>query len=366
MGTKLPLGNLDLIEKKFVEAASDPSRWIKALDVVASVTESFGAILLPVTGGMISALPYTESLSRSFETFIKDGWCTHDERNRGVNLMKQRGIVDDLDIFTYDQIKRHPYYQEFLAPHGLRWFGGVGIRCGDELWCLSIQRTIGQGPFSEAEKNQLARLSKRLSGAAATASAIGEFTALGALEAFEVSGRGAALINRSGKIFRLNKLAEEILKDHVRVVKGRLIAKDLTGIAAFEQAVSRLLNVESPAVEPPIALARPGRLPLLLYPTKLSSVARNALADCQVMVVLVDPELGRRPPTAAVQMAFHLTDAEARLAVQLATGEALEKVADRLGITKETSRTQLKSIFAKIGCHRQAELVAVLSTFLKT
>jgi DNA-binding CsgD family transcriptional regulator len=57
--------------------------------------------------------------------------------------------------------------------------------------------------------------------------------------------------------------------------------------------------------------------------------------------------------------------AEARLAAVVASGESLERSAERLGIAKETSRSQLKSIFAKTGCHRHSELVAVLSTFLK-
>jgi DNA-binding CsgD family transcriptional regulator len=99
---------------------------------------------------------------------------------------------------------------------------------------------------------------------------------------------------------------------------------------------------------------------------KISSLARNALADCQVVVILVDTEIGSPPHIAAMQMVFRLTDAEARLAAELAAGAPLEAAADRLGIAKETSRSQLKSIFAKAGCHRQAELVAILSTFLKT
>ncbi|WP_429038099.1 helix-turn-helix transcriptional regulator [Bradyrhizobium elkanii] len=354
-----------MIEEAFAEAAIDPSQWVRALDVVASVTESYGALLLPVDGGLISALPFTEQITRSFETYTKDSWFSRDERFRGIKLMKQRGIIDDLDIFTPDQIQRHPYYQEFLAPHGLRWFGGIAISCGAHLWCLSIQRSIAQGPFSEEEKSQLSYLSKRLSGTAAIASTIGEATALGALNAFEVSGQGAALINRDGRIFRLNSVAEQILKHDVKVVKGRLVAKDATATASFEQAVNKLLNSDKAAMQPPISFARSGQRPLLAYPVKLSSQVRNALVDCQAMVIFIDTENGPQPPTFALQSAFRLTASEARLAAELAGGEALDQVAKKLGISKETSRTQLKSIFAKTGCHRQAELVAVLSTFLK-
>ena len=58
---------------------------------------------------------------------------------------------------------------------------------------------------------------------------------------------------------------------------------------------------------------------------------------------------------------FGLTAAEARLASRLAAGDALETIADELGIAKETARNQVKAVFAKTRTHRQAELVAVLA-----
>ena len=58
-----------------------------------------------------------------------------------------------------------------------------------------------------------------------------------------------------------------------------------------------------------------------------------------------------------MRSAFHLTQAEAQLASQLASGDPLDTICDRLGIAKETGRNQLKSVFAKTGTSRQAELV---------
>jgi len=36
--------------------------------------------------------------------------------------MKKKGVVDDLDIVSFDEMKKLPYYQDFLAPEGLQWF----------------------------------------------------------------------------------------------------------------------------------------------------------------------------------------------------------------------------------------------------
>lgn len=56
-----------------------------------------------------------------------------------------------------------------------------------------------------------------------------------------------------------------------------------------------------------------------------------------------------------------LTPAEARIALGIARGEALVTIAKAHGISIATARTQLKSVFAKTGTHRQGQLVALLA-----
>lgn len=357
--------DLETIGGNFAEAALDPSRWKHALEQVVSATSSYGAVLLPSTGGVLPTVPFTDEIHPSFETYMRDGWHLRDERNRGIPLMKRRGVIDDLDIFSREEIARHPYYQEFLAPHNLRWFAGVRVSCENDLWCLSLQRTIDQGPFSETEKNRLAELSKGLSGAVAIARGLGSSTAAGILEAFQISRTAAVLINRHGRIFEANEAAQRLLVGEIKIAKGQIVvanSPDATG--ALSGAIRTLLNRHDGGLCPPIALPRTGRVPILAHPTKLTRMTNNALADCQALLIFIDPDVGLRPAQASLQLLFRLSEAEARLAVQLASGEPLETVAERLGIAKETSRSQLKSIFAKTGTHRQAALVAMLAKVL--
>jgi DNA-binding CsgD family transcriptional regulator len=361
----MPDWNLEPIERDFADAALYPASWVKALDTATALTESFGAVLLPINGGLIPNVPFTEPMSESIATYFREHWYQRDERNLGINIMMQRGVVDDLDISSTDKIKLHPYYQEFLAPLGLRWFAGVRIVCGEDLWCLSLQRTIEQGPFSETEKHQLALLSNRLSASAALARAMGSANTNGALDAFEISGTAVVLINRMGEAFKANPSAERLLNGDVRIAKRRLVAKDKDATTALERALHDLLwRRIGGGLSPLVPLPRTGRRPLFAYPAKLASVTANALADCQAVVILIDPDDVSRPPQAALQTAFGLSEAEARLAARLASGDALEIVTEQFGIAKETGRSQLKGIFAKIGVHRQAELVALLAPLL--
>jgi len=59
----------------------------------------------------------------------------------------------------------------------------------------------------------------------------------------------------------------------------------------------------------------------------------------------------------AFEDSFHLTPTEGRLVVHLVQGASLKSSAEALGVTYETARTVLKSVFQKTGTHRQAELV---------
>ncbi|ESZ22319.1 hypothetical protein X737_02400 [Mesorhizobium sp. L48C026A00] len=62
-----------------------------------------------------------------------------------------------------------------------------------------------------------------------------------------------------------------------------------------------------------------------------------------------------------LQSCFRLTASEARLARKICSGHGVEAAADELGVSYETGRNQLKSVFAKTQTHRQSELVALLT-----
>lgn len=66
-----------------------------------------------------------------------------------------------------------------------------------------------------------------------------------------------------------------------------------------------------------------------------------------------EPMLGRE-----VMWIFGLTAAEARVAVQLAGGYSLAEIAETNGVNISTLRAQLRSVYAKTGTNKQAELVS--------
>jgi hypothetical protein len=129
-----------LVEQRFAEAALDPSRWVTALEAVTAATESFGTVLIPNTGGLLPNVPLTEQMEPSADVYFRQGWHLRDERNNGIEIMRKRGVVDDLDISAS------------IALRSIRIIKNFSVRTGYDgsLASRSPARKIcGASPFNE-------------------------------------------------------------------------------------------------------------------------------------------------------------------------------------------------------------------------
>jgi DNA-binding CsgD family transcriptional regulator len=77
------------------------------------------------------------------------------------------------------------------------------------------------------------------------------------------------------------------------------------------------------------------------------------------LLVFAPLTLPRGPPVEFLQSLFGFTPAEARVARGLALGATIDDLASSANVSRNTVRTQLRSIMEKTGCHRQAEAVGM-------
>ncbi|TPL46402.1 helix-turn-helix transcriptional regulator [Mesorhizobium sp. B2-4-6] len=358
MGTTF---DLEAISAAFSAAALDPSQWDAAMEVAERATGSAGALLFDLKGHF-PRIPHSQAAVEAFESYVEGGWIHRDERYRLLPFLSRRGVTTDLDLFTAEDIANHPYYQEFLSPLGLRWYAAVKIAAGDACWCISLQRSIERGPFLPPEIAQLEELSRILGSSVAVARALGLARAEAGIEAFGASGSAAVMLDGYGKVLLVNPAAEALLGSNLRVHCGRLASWNKDATDTLEKSLKELLWIRAPsATMPPVALPRIEGRPLIAYPMRLGAVSPNALAPCQAVVVILDPDSDPQPPEAILRSCFGLTAAEAGLARHISSGRKLESIADELGIRYETARNHLKAVFAKTQTHRQSELVAVLA-----
>ena len=362
MSAPLRKGDLAALTEAFSAAALDASGWEAAMDAAADITGSVGAALLPIRG-LLPTVPLSQSMHGLFAAYSRDNWHERDERRRGIPTMVRRGVMTDFDIVRPEEIGRSPYYQELLAPFKLQWFAGVKVAAGDDLWCLTLQRSRSEGPLSRGDLRRLGSLSNSLSSAAALARAIGFARAEAASDAFEMTGTAVVLFDRCGDVLRINQAAEAVLASpDLRIVNKRLVSWDPAATTSVNRALHTLLWREDGAsLMPPVVLPRRDGRSVIAHPSRLSGVAEDCFSPCQAVVVLVDLEAKIDLAECDLKAAFDLTTAEARFARRLLSGEGIDTVSDKLGIAYETSRRHLKSIFHKTGTDRQGQLVALLA-----
>jgi DNA-binding CsgD family transcriptional regulator/PAS domain-containing protein len=358
-------GDFGTLTEALTAAAVDPSRWDPAMDAAARATESFGAVLLPVRG-RTPTMPISESMQPTIDAYVRQDWVHRDERYRSLPVFMRRGVACEFDFTTSEAMARSPFYQELLRPHGLEWFAVVKVGGGADVWGLSLQRSVEQGPFSPHELDQLAGLSRRLAGVAELARAFDFSRTETALAAFEVSHSPVAMIDRKGEVVQLNRSAERLLGCDLQIIHRRIVSWSRDATQALDRALHDLIwQRVAEACQPPVVLPRRGGRPIIAYPSRLSGAVREGLALVQGFVVFVD--LGARPAAigADLMRVFALTAAEARLADSLLHEESLEAAAEHLGVAYSTARNQLRAIYQKTDTHSQGQLMALISRLYK-
>ncbi|AZO32302.1 hypothetical protein [Mesorhizobium sp. M1B.F.Ca.ET.045.04.1.1] len=191
---------------------------------------------------------------------------------------------------------------------------------------------------------ELDELSRALGSSVAVARALGFARAEAGLEAFSASAKAAIMVDRYGKVLLLNPAAEALLGSSLQVRFGRLVSWSKDATDALERSLRELLWISTPsATTPPVMLPRIEGRPLIAYPMRLGAVSPNALAPCQAVIVILDPDSDPRPPETMLRSYFGLTAAEAGLASHVSSGRKLESIAHELGISYETARNHLKA-----------------------
>jgi DNA-binding CsgD family transcriptional regulator len=83
-------------------------------------------------------------------------------------------------------------------------------------------------------------------------------------------------------------------------------------------------------------------------------------------VVLRDRRIARiGDAQPALTAAFGLTAAEAQVAVAVAGGKSRDAIAAMRGVSMETLRAQLRSVYQKTGCSRETQLALLVRSLLE-
>lgn len=355
-------------------AAPDPQKWPAALGAVADCFGDVGGVLLWQRDDGSFGSIVSERLVRAQRDY-ESGWTNRDIRARRAT---ERGYFfsgapfTDRHLCTDEEIRSDPCYTDFLAKHGLGWVAAIAVSSDPHVGViLSIQRDSSRKPpFSNDELTLLARIGRHIENALRLSIRLldSELANVGLGDALARIGIGVFAIDSLCRIVFVNAAAQRLLGDEGHRIESRLRIGFGTAREAIDIAIANLVRGEPPDVfaEPKPFLVHSvqsnRRLTVYLLPMpKRDNLAEHFLTRARAIVLVIEQGLGEPPDPAVVRDLLGLTLGEARIAALVGSGFAPKDAAERLGISGETARNHLKSVFAKAGISRQSELSALLA-----
>jgi DNA-binding CsgD family transcriptional regulator len=361
------IAELGRIRARFGEAVVDRGRWRDLLEDMCRVVGAEGASLRQSIN-RTPDVPYTRSMEDLTRLYFREKWNLRDTRARTLlRRPMKRAAFYDYDVFTLDEMKhllrRDPYFNDFLGAGKLRWGAWIQFYVAGEPWMVALQRTVSQGPFDAANVASLEPLARSLVETANLSAAVGHTILSGMLDALNLVRRPAIALDRNGLVLGANPVADALFDASLRIKNRKLVSTDEGAAKLLDllYAKMRWLPEDQPLLVDDIIAKRFQKQPVLMKVLPVPVAARGPFLGARALLVLKDIGLGKEPDADLMLRMFGLTPAEARLAVQIASGVSPEQAAGALGIARETARNQLKAIFAKTETHRQGELIALLS-----
>ena len=309
------------------------------------------------THHMLAAIT-TEEIAESVKVFA----AGHAPPNSRYSRVRhdRAGFRIDHDDYTDEELAHDPFYQEFLRPAGYFWHANVALTIGrDEFVELSLKRRLEAGPYQRADAVGLDAVVPDLLVAARLAKYTLDAEARGMARLLQQRGAPVLELDAWGRVLSRHAAPEDPACP-LRVIGRRLVAFDLAAQPALDRAVARVLAIPDATALVPLVGPQGQRYFLQLLP--VPGRARDIFLSAAALGVLIndEPPPRIRLEAATVAHAFTLTEREASVTCLLAEGATLADVARHLGMQVGTVRVHLRSVFAKTGTNRQAELVALL------
>ena len=350
------------------EAVSDEGRWPEAMGELTRLLDCSRAQIFMSDGeGVVwqQALNVPDETIRAFAGFRdQDEWL----RRRWQWSTEGAGI--GTEVLPFEELRRTGYYNDFARRAGYAHLAGVMLSNGlDQIGALGLFRGEDDDPYGAVEQDAIRWVAPHVKGAIRLSIRIARLqnrldAVQGAIDRIDV---GLVLLDADRRIVFQNAAAEAMLRrcGSIRSVKERLAAPGAADAEKLRAALAaacggpgitrtaRRLTVGDPLEGGLVVLHA---IPL----TAGSGLAR--FASRPVAAVLFRDGSAPSPVQGNIlRDAFALTEREQAVAEHLARGEDLQSFADRHNLSINTVRPYLRSVFEKVGVHRQGELVRLVN-----
>ena len=352
------------------DAAGDPSLWPVFLRQVALATQSTqaGILLHDIKHGEHSvSLQWgvDPAAVRSYDEYYgnRDVWT-----RKAAPLVHTGWLGTSEELSSLEELVRSEFYNDYLKPNEMgQAMWGVIENSPSRLINIGLYRDLRR-PFQDKDLELLRFLAPHLQRAFRLHIKFTELKtrAEGLQHAIDMLPSGVFFLGADAGIVHMNRTAAKILakNDGLIAARGRLAAEraaessELENLIAQARDTSRGTGLRSAGG---VAISRRLRGPLHVLVTPVRNISLDTPYPVLAIAFVTDPSQRVRPASDVLRTLFGLTPAECRVALLLAEGHAPPDIAVLIGISTNTLKTQLASIYRKTGTSRQAQLVRTLS-----
>jgi DNA-binding CsgD family transcriptional regulator len=348
----------DLVDRIY-ECSFVPELWPDVLHEVGRIAKA-GASLFITKDDVISWTASKRELEAT-AIFVKEGWFWRGQIVARLFAARHAGFLTDLDLLTRDELDQEPIYRDMWSHYGVGWSVGtaIPIPTGEDLSIVLTRRTE-RGPVERAVVQKLDELRPHLARSALMAARLQLERARIASETLAALGLPALVLNDQGKVLAANHLIEALTGYVQWRVQDRVSLKDRIADQLLRDAIAAI-DVAAAAVRSFPVRDRGAEAMMVAHVVPIRLSARDIFVRCAAALVLTPVTLPQAPPVELVQSLFDLTPAEARVARSLAAGETVDAIASARGVSQNTVRDQVRGVLEKTGCHRQTDVVALLT-----
>lgn len=275
-----------------------------------------------------------------------------------------------LELIPEEEWVQSELYKVCMEPAGFYDSLGVDMHVPGEMEAgLRVTRDKSSPRFTAEDKSLMAAIVSHLERAIRIHVRMNKIESERALYAGAVDQLSLAtiLLDEKGAVLSCNRMAEQLLarEPELQVANGYLQVGDEATTSELQRLIGAVLEQQQhrgPAVIEAMRIRRDGDysdLGVAVRPVPMNEWSEGRAVPT-VAIFISDPDFGAEAPVKVITRLFGFTPTEAQLSLLLAEGLSLDEASQALGISRNTARTHLRSVFNKTGVSRQTLLVRLI------
>jgi DNA-binding CsgD family transcriptional regulator len=360
----------DLLQTLYAAPLS-PELWSSALSGLTDLLHlNASAIVRTDLACKANGVYISKGLDPDVERLYSLGYSNQDVyRPRFLRMRDRQGdlLMGD-ELCTHQEMKKTAFYEDILSKADIRlWCAVAMVHTDTIIENISFYHSWkddAPGPDQLA----LARLlTPHISSALQLRAKLARLEGLSRdlYSALDQADSGIVLFDHHGHSAFVNRAAKRILdrRDGLLFSDNSLVATESQERSRLAELVRRAVSGLQPNREVgggTMRITRKRGRPLHLRIATFPCERVTSASQFAAIALIGDPDKLQHFPLETIQSSYGLTRAEALLALLLMEGKSLAEAAELNGVTLNTLRSQLKSIFLKTGTRRQGELIGLL------